>query len=320
MKNWFYFIVLFLVAISAACGEVESNSNPLTGQTEGTAKVETETTQTKPAFIVKPPMPAEPPSREEVVLRKDALNEEQWQMFFNQRMVRNVTRPSVYPVLPAEGKSRGQAIIVVPGGGYNFISTENEGFSVADKLAEDGYHAFVLKYRTFSTPKDPEGFLKQTSKAFRNLGKGPLPNHPPAVDDLALAITHLRETCSDYGCDPNNIGVIGFSAGARTLIRVIENKAEAEHISHAALLYPPMTTKMTSGPRPPMFLAIAIDDPLFKQGNLNMLEHLLSETDDIEFHLYANGGHGFGTRKLNTTASDWYRHYTNWLEHSEGIK
>ena len=265
------------------------------------------------AFVVKPPVPTTRSDRESMALIPDAEDKELWEVFFDQVMVRNVTRPEVYPVLPANGQSNGKAVIVVPGGGYRFVAIENEGFPVADQLAQEGYTAFVLKYRTFETPVPPQDFLEQTSAAFRQLGETRLPDHPPAVQDLAAAIEFVKANCSEFQCNSEDINLVGFSAGARTIIRLVENEPVAETLKSTALIYPPMLDAIGEGPRPAMFVAIAADDPLFTQRPLHLVAEWLKTTSEIEFHLYAHGEHGFGTRKKNVTAAGWFDQYVSWL-------
>lgn len=266
-----------------------------------------------PAFVVKPPIPTTRSDRESIELIAEAEDKELWETFFDQVIVRNVTRPAVYPVLPANGHSNGKAVIVVPGGGYRFVAIENEGFPVADQLAERGYTAFVLKYRTFETPVPPQEFLEQTSAAFRQLGETRLPDNPPAVEDLAAAIEFVKAHCSDFNCNSEDINLVGFSAGARTIIRLLENEPIAETLTSTALIYPPMLDAIADGPRPAMFIAIAADDPLFMQRPLHLVAEWLKTTSAIEFHLYAHGDHGFGTRKKDVTAAGWFDQYVSWL-------
>lgn len=240
---------------------------------------------------------------------------EQWEAFLDQTSVRNVTGPALYPVLPAPGRGNGAAVIVVPGGGYHFVSIESEGFRVAEALAAEGYSAFVLKYRTTATPRDIPAYLADTMKLFANLGKGALADNPPAVDDLAQAIEHVRTHAADWHVDPARIAVIGFSAGALMAIRLLEDRpGVAAWLENVALLYPPMTEVVKPGPRPPLFLAIAADDPLFLQGRLSLLDHWLGESHKVEFHLYAGGSHGFGMRLNGNTSDLWIGQYLAWLK------
>ncbi|MFM5949685.1 MAG: alpha/beta hydrolase [Novosphingobium sp.] len=270
-----------------------------------------------PAAAQMPP----PPETVKPVLRPSqpllagpCQNDEQWERMFEQTNVRNVTCPALYPVLPKAGKANGKAVIVVPGGGYQFVSIEQEGFKVADALAARGYTAYVLKYRTLPTPRDNAAFMAAMARLFGNLGKGELADNPPAVDDLAAALTLINGDASARGIDPGKIGVIGFSAGSRTAIRLLEWKGEARLAENVALIYPPMTQTVKGGPRPPLFLAIAVDDPLFIQGGLGLLQSWMRESPKAEAHLYSAGSHGFGMAIKGTTSDLWIEQYIAWLD------
>ena len=97
------------------------------------------------------------------------------------------------------------------------------------------------------------------------------------------------------------------------MIRLLEQKKEAALLDHAALIYPPMTQTVTGGPRPPLFAAIAANDPLFKQGGLGLVDNWLKESPNVEFHLYASGDHGFGMFPRGTTSDHWIDQYLDWL-------
>lgn len=238
----------------------------------------------------------------------------QWERMFEQINVRNVTCPAVYPVLPKPGKANGKSVIVVPGGGYQFVSIEQEGFRVADALAARGYSAFVVKYRTVETPREAGAYMAKMAQLFGNLGQRELEDNPPAVDDLAAAVRMVHGEAAKRGLDPAQIGVVGFSAGARTTIRLLEWKDEAKLAENVALIYPPMTQVVKGGPRPPLFLAIAVDDPLFRQGKLDLLSTWLAESEKTEFHLYSGGSHGFGMGIKGATSDLWIDQYIAWLD------
>ncbi len=268
--------------------------------------------QGPPMQIKIDPLPAA--DRPSIPLNTADAASEQWESMWGQIMVRNTVAPSLYPVRPRAGHGNGKAVIVVPGGGYRFVSIDSEGFRVADQLAARGYTAFVLKYRVVPTPRDTASYIADMSKLFGNLGKDDLPDYEPAIDDMATAVSYVHANAAEFGVDPAQIGAIGFSAGSRTTIRLLEGKDEAKLLAHAALIYPPMLKSVKAGPRPPVFMAIAVDDPLFKQGGLGMVNDWLAESDKLEFHLYSGGSHGFGMRPMGTTSDDWFNQYVLWLD------
>lgn len=244
---------------------------------------------------------------------KSAVGGETWTIARDQTWVRNVEAAAIYPISPMPGRANGRSVIIVPGGGYQFVSISSEGFDVAERLAAEGYTAFVVKYRTRQTPTDPDDFMAQMAQSFGQLGKVELIEHPPAVDDLVQAVAFVRKNAADYGLDPEEIGLIGFSAGARTTIRLLERHPEAGLLDHIALIYPPTLHAVKSGPKPDLFLAIAVDDPLFQQGGLKLLDGWLQESQKVEFHLYSGGRHGFGMRPRGTTSDRWFDQYLQWL-------
>ncbi len=274
-------------------------------------------TLTVPSAVAQMPPPPEsvgPIQRPSTPLSAGCAGAEQWERMSEQVNVRNVTCPAVYPVLPKPGKANGRAVVIAPGGGYQFVSIEQEGFRVADALAARGYTAFVVKYRTEVTPRETGPYMAKMAQLFGNLGKAELPDNPAAVDDLAAALRLVRDEAVKRGQDPGKIGVIGFSAGARTAIRLIEQKDEAKLAENVALIYPPMTQGVKAGPRPPLFLAIAGDDPLFLQGGLGLVSRWLAESPKVEFHLYSGGSHGFGMGIKGTTSDLWIDQYIAWLD------
>jgi len=56
--------------------------------------------------------------------------------------------PSITAYYPLCWKNTHKAVIILPGGGYWDVCLEHEGRSYAEWLSENGYSAFVVKYRT----------------------------------------------------------------------------------------------------------------------------------------------------------------------------
>lgn len=266
-----------------------------------------------------PPVPAESPNAESIPLHdeRDDENHEQWETFFGQLIVRNVNLPSIYPVLPEPEDRNGKAVLILPGGGYQFISMQNEGFPAAQRLAAAGYTAFILKYRTRETGRAPSEFLEDAGRSFRGLGTTRLQGFRPAVDDLFAAAAHVREHCPGYHCDGDKLSIIGFSAGARTVIRALEDRENEIGIANVALVYPPMLDPIVANPVAPLFLVAAQDDPLFRQGGFTLAEAWIRSGGSIEFHLYNSGGHGFGAAPTGKTSQGWIDAYLAWLREQD---
>ena len=62
-----------------------------------------------------------------------------------------------------------------------------------------------------------------------------------------------------------------------------------------------------------MFCAIASDDGLFR-GQFGVIESWHKAKVPVEFHLYQNGGHGFGLGNPNRTSNKWFDSFAYWLE------
>src|SRR5688572_19481702 len=108
--------------------------------------------------------------------------------------INHVTVPELIPFFPKKGTANGTAVIICPGGGYQLIVTPEEGTDVAREFNKAGITAFVLKYRL---PND-------TIMIDKSIGP---------IQDAQMAILLLRKRASEWGIDPNKIGIVGLSAG-----------------------------------------------------------------------------------------------------------
>lgn len=236
--------------------------------------------------------------------------------------VRNVTYPTLTPVLPKPGTANGTAVIVAPGGGFMFLSMDSEGWRVAEALADRGITAFVLKYRLSPTPKDPEAFRAGMLQLLLNLpGKAPKIELNPAIaiEDGTAALKLVRSRASEWGIDPKRVGMIGFSAGAITaLSTVLEAEKDTDPTTIApaffGYIYGPMDAVETPANAPPMFAALAMDDALFGKENFNLVQSWRKAKRPVELHVYQGGGHGFGLGKPGTTNAMLMPEFLAWLE------
>ena len=102
------------------------------------------------------------------------------------------------------------AILICPGGAYLGCS-DREAEPVALRFAAMGYHAFVLRYSTYSD--GAPGFLPLTREV-RDLPVNPKSVHPAPVRDIGRAFLIIRENADEWRVDTDKIAVCGFSAGA----------------------------------------------------------------------------------------------------------
>ena len=81
------------------------------------------------------------------------------------------------------------AMLVIPGGGYECVCTEREGEPIALAFLSRGYNCFVLNYRVKKIP------------------------YPAQLIDASRAILHIRENAEKYNINKNRVFAVGFSAG-----------------------------------------------------------------------------------------------------------
>src|SRR5689334_15216798 len=125
--------------------------------------------------------------------------------------VTNVSRPTMTVYAP-KGHNTGGAVVVFPGGGYQFLAMDLEGTEICDWLTSRGMTCVLLKYRV------PDSGPTWKPKLKRSLN----PKPPMALEDAQRTIGLLRQHAKEWGINPHKIGVIGFSAGGH-LVASISN-------------------------------------------------------------------------------------------------
>lgn len=236
---------------------------------------------------------------------------EQWNQTADNRRARNVVVPTLIPVLPAPGKANGTAVIVAPGGAFRILSMDNEGYLVANWLAQRGVSAFVLKYRLVETPAKEDDFIRARQQGAASGQR--ISTFPLAVDDGRRAVQLVRENAARWGLRAGRIGMIGFSAGAMTTLEVTTGPNAASRPDFAAVIYGPMSAREVSADAPPVFLALAADDPLFATGDFGLVNSWKKAGRPVELHYYERGGHGFGMKKQGLSSDVWPEQFWAWM-------
>jgi acetyl esterase/lipase len=220
--------------------------------------------------------------------------------------ITNVSRPTLN-VFPAPKKGA-PAVIVCPGGGYNYVVIDKEGTEVAAWLNSNGITALVLKYRT---PRNREG----------------------ALQDLQRALSLARAHAAEWNIDPERLGVIGFSAGGdlaakastlfgqRSYTAVDAADRRSCRPDFAVLVYPAYLEKdgqvapdlNLEAKIPPTLIVSTEDDSISAGGSKVYHAALDAAKVPNEFLLYPTGGHGYGLRSERDVrvwpqaALDWLR-------------
>ena len=84
------------------------------------------------------------------------------------------------------------AMLVVPGGGYTFVS-QREDEPIVLKFLSDGYNCFTLDYTV-------------------NVA-----GYPVQLTEIAMAVAFIKENAEKYSVNSNKICAVGFSAGAHLI-------------------------------------------------------------------------------------------------------
>ncbi|MEY2926521.1 MAG: hypothetical protein RL367_998 [Pseudomonadota bacterium] len=230
--------------------------------------------------------------------------------------VRNVTHPTLLPFLPDPKKATGVAVIVAPGGAFRLLAYKHEGAMVARWLAAHGIAAFVLKYRLVPTPRDQKGFELAMGRFMAEAVASPKLETPPEpLADAQAAVRLVRSRAAEWHIDPAKIGFVGFSAGAMTTLSVGLAPEKDARPDFIAPIYPPMMARDVPADAPPMFLAIALDDPLFGNGKpLGLIDAWRNAKRPLEVHLYEKGGHGFGMTSRAAAPALWIDQFYAWMK------
>ncbi|MBS1793015.1 MAG: alpha/beta hydrolase [Acidobacteria bacterium] len=244
--------------------------------------------------------------------------EESWHSQYGSKFARNVSVATLTPFLPEKSKATGAAVIVAPGGGFMTLSMENEGWNVAKALNEKGVAAFVLKYRLNPTPAALPDFEVALREMFSGAARRPpAPKDPsealaPQIADAAAAFGLVRSRAKEWNVDPDRVGMIGFSAGAMLTMSTALYGKDVKP-AFIANIYGPLMAVAVPADAPPLFIALAADDPFFANSGYGLIDSWRAAKRPVEFHLYEQGGHGFGMYKKETTSTGWFEDYAAWL-------
>jgi acetyl esterase/lipase len=252
--------------------------------------------------------------------------------------IRGVPFPEVHVFRPAGAD--GSSLLAFPGGGYEFISVQNEGLDPAERFNAERTTVFVLTYRL-------------PGEGWQNRSLAPLA-------DAQRAMRLIRSRAADLRIDPARLGVLGFSAGghlAADLGVSFDQPAykpidDADHLSarpaFLGLVYAVTTLEAgghvgsrdtllganapadlvagrspvlnVTAATPPSFLVAAFDDDTVPvENSLNWIAAAQRAKVSVEAHLFAEGGHGFGLHlPKENPGSRWPDLFALWMRQHGG--
>jgi acetyl esterase/lipase len=253
--------------------------------------------------------------------------------------LRGVAVPEIHVFRPA--RPDGSALLSFPGGGYEFLSVQNEGLDVAQRFVAERTTVFVLAYRL-------------PGEGWANRSVVPL-------QDAQRAMRVIRARAGEFGIDPARLGIVGFSAGGhlaadlavahdeRTYAPVDAADRLSARPAFAGLVYavtgmrPRANGGWSGGPllgegrdeaviearspvrhvraeTPPCFLVHALDDPVVQlENSTEWIAACRAAKVPVEAHLFAEGGHGFGLHlPKDLPGSQWPDLFASWIRRNKG--
>jgi dienelactone hydrolase len=224
---------------------------------------------------------------------------------------KNIHNPSVTAYLPPKSKATGAAVVICPGGGHSQLVVGPEGDEPARLLRDHGVAAFVLRYRLGREPGSPYTIEKH------------------AREDALRAMRLVRTKASEFGVDPQRIGLMGFSAGGEvvSMVTYLPNagNVNADDPIDRISARPDWIVSIYPGPLgipetlpdnlPPAFFLTAIDDNGPVKTLTRLMEMHKGKGGQVEAHFLGGGGHGFnlGNRSKRLAVKNWPTRLVEWL-------
>ena len=231
----------------------------------------------------------------------------------------DIEQPSLRVFLPAPELATGRAVVACPGGGYSGLAVNHEGYDWAPYFNKQGIALIVLKYRL---PK----------------GDRTLP-----ISDAEAAMKMVRDSADVWNLNPNDIGIMGSSAGGHLASTIATHAPEALRPNFQILFYPVITMdksfthmgshdnllgkdasadlekefsneKQVTKETPRAFIVYSDDDKVVPPANgVNYYLALNKKGVPSVLHIYPTGGHGWGIREDFLYKSEMQNELTSWL-------
>ncbi|MBR1565038.1 MAG: alpha/beta hydrolase [Paludibacteraceae bacterium] len=213
----------------------------------------------------------------------------------------NISHANIEVYFPQKENNTGQAVLIFPGGGYRSLSWGHEGRWSAYWLRDNGITAVIVKYRL------PNGHCM-------------IP-----LSDALEAMRYARSHASEWGVNPRQIGVMGFSAGGHLAATLCTKYTDSITRPDFCILYYPVirlsnhsnskkhligddateetvdffdaAKHVTSQTPPTLFFAASTDSVVSVARTLDYVESLVANEVYTEAHIYPQGRHGFCFKK-----------------------
>lgn len=218
---------------------------------------------------------------------------------------KNVKDPHLV-VFPVQSSNPAPAVVLCPGGGYKWLTLKPE---LIEWLNGCGVTVFMLKY---TVPDDREAALRDVQRAMRL----------------------VRQNAKQWNIDPEQLGVLGTSAGGNLVLRLSQHYHEPAYpafdeadqqscepdfviTGSAAYLCEKRTKELVDefpmrGKIAPTFMVCALDDKSHGFGSVVYEKALRTAGGTTKIIVSETGGHGLAK-------VDWFPVCEKWLK-AQGIK
>ncbi|WP_139420243.1 alpha/beta hydrolase [Chryseobacterium mulctrae] len=110
------------------------------------------------------------------------------------KVLAELKEPELFAFLPPIKERNQKSVIIIPGGGYSKLTYDEGAFQIAKWMNTLGISAFVLNYRL---PTSTDLIQREIAP----------------LQDAQAAIKYIRKNAVQWGISPNQVGVVGTSAG-----------------------------------------------------------------------------------------------------------
>jgi acetyl esterase/lipase len=247
------------------------------------------------------------------------------------RVIANVSDPTLTVYLPDAGIATGAAAVIAPGGALRVLGLDNEGVKLAAWLNERGIAGFVLKYRTLqhdpAAPRTPPpgmplpGAAASEELVIVNANANPAPDDAALAEVLRLAVADaqaalrlVRQRSSEWRIDPNRVGIIGFSAGGGVAVgATLAPRSDASPDFLVSVYGPSLQDVHVPAQAPPLFVAVGATHFNVTNGCLALFAAWKTAGKPAELHVYDGVNGGFGMTKRGAPVDGWTERLHEWL-------
>lgn len=253
------------------------------------------------------------------------------------RVISNVSDPTLGIYLPDPATANGTAVILAPGGALRLLGYDSDGVKVAKWLNARGIAAFVLKYRTLQqapraappasppaappAPRTGPPAAPRQELVIHNANANPEPGNAAltevlqmALADAQAAIRFVRGNATAWRIDPARIGIMGFSAGGGVAVSAaIAERSDASPDFLISLYGPALVDVNVPEHAPPLFVAVGSTHFNVTNGCLALFAAWKAAGKPAEIHVYDQVSGGFSLTPRGLPVDGWAERVHEWL-------